>query len=154
MSGAPPDLRKRTVLQVSLAIIVAVLVIGMLTAYLSRRKPREGGIDPRFEGVRRMAERLQRITAESDPSRNPFMNAGKVRNLEREVAAQRGEGGEAPLPLLIDLAAQLLNSGRTGDAIALLDRLEGMLKERHIDPHSRQWSEVRLRQAIANLRRG
>jgi len=102
------------------------------------------------DGTRSMVERLRAITERTDPGRNPFMNTGRVALLE---AALTKQGGTAPPPLLLEYAAQLLNAGRTGDAIAQLDRIEEMMRARRLGPRSQPWVDLRLRQAVANLRR-
>ena len=101
-------------------------------------------------GTRLMAERLQRIVAETEPGRNPFMNAARVNMLEEII---RNRGGDVPPPLQMELATQQLNSGRTDDAVAGLVRLEEMARPAAGAPPSRLWFEVRIRQAISELRR-
>jgi hypothetical protein len=95
-----------------------------------------------------MVELLQRITEQSDPMNNPFMNSARARLLQESIR----ERGEVTPRQLRDLAVELLNAGRTGEAIALLARLEEMMRASKIDPGSRLWVELRSQQAVANLR--
>jgi hypothetical protein len=142
-----------------------LLVASALTAFLARAAAPEG--PPATPGTARkagappaagqpaastklMAERLQRIVAETEPGRNPFMNAARVKMLEEII---RNRGGDVPPPLQIELATQMLNSGRTDDALAGLARLEEMARPAAGAPPSRLWFEVRIRQAISELRR-
>ena len=123
-----------------------VLLAGSIAALPSRgASPDDGG------GARRMAELLQQIAARSDPSKSIFQNAARAERLEREVAAP---GAGARPWLLRDLAEELLNAGRTGDAIARLDQLEAMMRSAGIGRGTPTWVDLRVRQAIANLRRG
>ena len=101
------------------------------------------------DGSLRMVERLKSITERADPLNNPFMNAARARLLEESI---RGRGEATPRQLR-DLAVELLNAGKTSEAIALLDRLEGMMRARKVDPQSRLWVELRSQQAVASLRR-
>ncbi|HEV8702309.1 MAG TPA: CRTAC1 family protein [Candidatus Polarisedimenticolia bacterium] len=158
-SGSPSE---HPLLSVSVAI---VLVASALTGYVTRGAPPEGGpaagkatgtaaaspaAGQPSAGTRKMAERLQRIVAETDPGRNPFMNAARVKLLEQMI---QNRGGDAPPQMKMELATQLLNSGRNDDAIAMLDRLEEMLRPSAGAPPSRLWFELRIRQAVAQLRR-
>jgi hypothetical protein len=145
--------------------VAIVLVASALTGYVTRGAPPEGGpaagkatgtaaaspaAGQPSAGTRKMAERLQRIVAETDPGRNPFMNAARVKLLEQMI---QNRGGDAPPQMKMELATQLLNSGRNDDAIAMLDRLEEMLRPSAGAPPSRLWFELRIRQAVAQLRR-
>jgi len=142
-----------------------LLVASALTAFLARAAAPEGtpatpgtarkaGAPPAASqttaSTRLMAERLQRIVAETEPGRNPFMNAARVKMLEEII---RNRGGDVPPPLQMELATQQLNSGRTDDAVAGLARLEEMARPAAGAPPSRLWFEVRIRQAISELRR-
>jgi hypothetical protein len=100
-------------------------------------------------GTRRMAGRLQQIAAGADPHQNPFMNTARAALIEKAVAAQ---GDSAPPQLLMQFAVELLNAGRTSDAIARFEQVEKMARA-GLDQRSKAWTDLRMQQAIANLRR-
>jgi hypothetical protein len=124
-----------------LALVVGALMAG-LALCASLRHP------GRPDGTARMAERLRGITAATDPMENPFMNAARARRMERSIEAR----GEASPKALSELAAEMLNAGRTREAITLLDRLEGLMRPHGVDPRSRLWTSLRTQQAVAHLR--
>ncbi len=101
------------------------------------------------DGTRRMAERLRKIADEMDPMKNPFMNVKRARLMERVM----NERKEVPPLQLKDYAVELLNAGRTSDAIAVLGRLEEGMRAQKLDPRSAPWREVRFQQAVAAMRR-
>ena len=101
--------------------------------------------------TRRMAERLQRIVAETDPRTNQFMNGARARLLEEAV--QHADPASVPQVLGM-LADELLNAGRTQEAISRYEQVERMMREAGVEERSREWFELLLRQAIAHLRRG
>ena len=101
-------------------------------------------------GAERMGARLARIAAETDPGQNAYMNARRAAMAEADLAA-RGEA-EAPPSLVLALAQELLNSGRTGDAIARFDQLEVMVAGRPGTAAAKR-ADLRLQRAVAHLRR-
>ncbi len=123
---------------------VILLLAGALAS--TARGARPGPQD----GTRRMAERLRRIAQASDPRENQFMKGARAAligaSLESEAPASR-------MPVLRALAQELLDAGRTADAITRLDQLEAMMRERGADQGSRVRRDLRVRQAIAQLRR-
>ena len=98
-----------------------------------------------------MAELLARITRETPANTNPFRNVEHVPLLEKEVAAD----GPNPEPALLwVLANGLLNAGKTSESIAMLDRLEEKMRQARVPPTADVAQDLRVRQAIAHLRRG
>ncbi len=97
-----------------------------------------------------MAERLARITREMSPHLNAFRNREHVAFLEKEIAA--GEPLPNPLKLWM-LANEQLNAGMTAESIAVFDRLERGMQEVGVPLTSDLWQDLRMRQAIAHLRR-
>jgi FG-GAP-like repeat/ASPIC and UnbV len=102
-------------------------------------------------GTRKMAALLKRLADEADPSVNPFMNSVRAKILEKAVLAKTSGAGP---PLLMELGKELLSAGRTTDAIAQYERLDGMARAQALDARSKAWSELRMQEAIAQLRRG
>jgi hypothetical protein len=97
-----------------------------------------------------MAERLVRITRETEPQLNPFRSGERARLLEAHLPEQ----GDRPQPgYLWNLANELLNAGRTADAISRLDQLESMMRSARVPPTADVWKDLRIRQAISHLRR-
>ncbi len=105
--------------------------------------------DPGGTGV--MAARLKRLADEADPKTNQFMNSVRAGILEQEVAVRAGAAAPS---LMMELGKELLSAGRTTDAIAQFERIEGMARTQGLDPRTRAWAELRMQQAIAQLRRG
>jgi hypothetical protein len=134
----------------------ALVVAASIAAYLSRGapaslsgRPEERDASHRTAGTRRMAERLAAITAATPPALNIFRNSERAALLEKAA----GNRASAPPPLLMELGTELLNAGRNDDAIAVLAELEGRARAHTTDRHSPHWIDLRLRQAIAQLRR-
>ncbi|HEU5182445.1 MAG TPA: CRTAC1 family protein [Candidatus Polarisedimenticolia bacterium] len=95
-----------------------------------------------------MASLLRSVTAQSDPLGNLFMNTARARLLEVSIQ-QRGQTTPKEMR---DLSVELLNAGRTSEAIEMLDRLETMAREKGTDPTSPIWIDIRMQQAVARLR--
>ena len=134
----------------------AIFLAGTLVGYVVRGATRElvflgpplSSRDTlhRAPSTVKMVERLARITAGVKPGDNPFLNGARADELS-EVARR------APTPpLLMELGTELLNAGRTDESIALLGALEERARGQ-LDPHSKPWVRLRIRQAIAQLRR-
>jgi hypothetical protein len=97
-----------------------------------------------------MAERLARITRETEPQLNPFRNRERARILEQHLPEQ----GSAPQPgYLWTLANELLVAGRTADSIARLEQLEMMMRSARVPATADVWKDLRTRLGIAHLRR-
>jgi hypothetical protein len=149
-----PPHRTRFLLVVSLA----VFSIAGLVGYLARgatSDPAQGATPPPDEsgipsGTRRMAALLQQINAAQKPGQNLFMNAARVGLLDDILSRNKGN---PPPGLPMERAKELLNAGRVDDAIAALAELEATARAQHVDAHSKEWVELRLRQAVAQLRR-
>jgi hypothetical protein len=125
------------------SLFLALVTIALFLAV------RPSGAAPLKGGTMRMLEILKDIQQRSDPLQNPFMNASRAKLLEESINRR----GQASPQELNDLALEFLNAGRTADAIALLDRLEGMMRARKTVAHSPLWIELRTNQAVANLRK-
>jgi hypothetical protein len=102
-------------------------------------------------GTGGMAARLRRLADEADPKANQFMNSVRAKILEQEVATR---AGAATPPLMMELGKELLNAGRTTDAIAQFERIEALARAQGLDPRMKAWAELRMQQAIAQLRLG
>ena len=102
-------------------------------------------------GTSSMVARLRRLADAADPATNPFLNSARAKVLEGVVLTQ---GNSANPPILMELGQELLNAGRTTDAIAQYERLEGLARSRGLDVRSKAWSQLRMQDAIAQLRRG
>ena len=144
--------RRRSLLLWVLAAL-AIFLSGTLVGYVVRgatREPAEGHVTRdalhRAPSTVTMAERLARISAGLKPAENPFMNGGRADELA-------GVLKETPSPQLqMELGTQLTNAGRTDEAIAMLGSLEDQARTR-VDRQSKAWASLRIRQAIAQLRR-
>ncbi|HZN03866.1 MAG TPA: CRTAC1 family protein [Candidatus Polarisedimenticolia bacterium] len=97
-----------------------------------------------------MPERLRAIAAATDPETNMFQNGDRAKALE---ARWTREGEAAGPGVLMGLARELLNAGRTEEAIRRFDELETQTRRRGVVPGSGPWIELRVQQAIAQLRR-
>jgi hypothetical protein len=97
--------------------------------------------------TRRMAERLREIRTTTDPGLNSFMNAARAAVLEKVLP------DPPPPPRLMELGRELLNAGRTDDAIAILDQLTEAARDHGLDPRSRPAVTLAIRGAVAHLRR-
>src|SRR5262249_42749021 len=138
----------RTTLQV--VVFLAVTLIGALAGYLARGATQETEKPDRLAGTRSMAARLEQITASMDPGHNLFMNAARVRMLDEMM---RKKGGNVSPGLQLERAKEQLNAGAVDDAIASLADLEATARAHQLDTSSKNWIEIRLRQAVAQLRR-
>ncbi|HET8946724.1 MAG TPA: FG-GAP-like repeat-containing protein, partial [Candidatus Polarisedimenticolia bacterium] len=97
-----------------------------------------------------MPDRLRALVAGANPEDNIFMNAARAKRLEERWTKEGEAAGPA---VLLNLSKELLNAGRTSDAIARLDEFEGQMR-RHGEPAgSRRWIDLRIQQAISQLRR-
>jgi hypothetical protein len=119
----------------------AAVLAALLTASCRTPAPVSAPAGARDEGTRRMAERLARLADAIGPE-NLFANGARAEALRRRIAV------EGPVPALrLELARQLLNAGRTKEAIAelrsLVDGSDG-----------RRRNEYRRWLAIADLRDG
>ena len=111
-----------------------------------------GLIGGKTSGTARMAERLRDITAKADPGRCIFMNTGRAARLEATLKQSTDPVGD---PTVIrSLAQELLNAGRTTEAIARLDTLEKIARGMGGKLDRRLWIDLRMIQAVAQLRLG
>src|SRR5713101_2422192 len=80
-----------------------------------------------YIGTRRMAERLQKIAREADPKKDMFLTRERVRLL----AAQVAEAKDPPTIFKLQplLAAELLKSGDSAEALAAYQKLEEQMKQ-------------------------
>ncbi|HXV37283.1 MAG TPA: CRTAC1 family protein [Myxococcota bacterium] len=129
------------------SLVKIALPIALLSAAVAWSVARGGLAD-----TARMAERLRDITENANPQQNLFMNARRVALLEAE--ASQSADGEVDPALLRALAQELLNAGRTAEAIARLDALEAMIRRGDVEIQRRQWIDLRITQAVAQLRLG
>jgi hypothetical protein len=97
-----------------------------------------------------MPERLRAIAAATDPQTNMFQNGDRARALE---ARWTSEGEAAGPGVLMGLGKELLNAGRTADAIQRFDEVEQYIGRHGVVAGSGPWIELRVQQAIAQLRR-
>jgi hypothetical protein len=97
-----------------------------------------------------MPDRLSALIAGADPEDNPFMNAARAKRLEEQWTKRGPAAGPA---VLLNLSKELLNAGRTADAIARLDEFEAQMRQHQEPAGSHRWIELRTQQAIAQLRR-
>ena len=148
MTTATGTPRSRTLLYA--IVLLVVFLVGTLVGYLARGDVLDARESDRFAGTPRMAARLQQITTATDPRLNLFMNAARARILDETM---RQRQGSVPPTLIMERAKELLNAGQNDDAIAMLAELEQAARAHHLDPRSKAWTELRMRQAIANLRR-
>ncbi|HKQ98699.1 MAG TPA: VCBS repeat-containing protein, partial [Candidatus Polarisedimenticolia bacterium] len=103
----------------------------------------------RTNGTADMAERLKKITAETNPRINVFRNAERVTMIE---ATMKEAPEKTDPPLISALATELLNSGRTADALAQYDRIGALMNEHGVQAGSRHWRDLMFRKVTASLR--
>jgi hypothetical protein len=132
-------------LKIALWALVAALLAGALRAGFVLR----AGYVHRH-GTERMAVLLKGITDESDPMKNPFMNVARARTME---ASMKGRP-RVTTQEVRDYSVELLNAGRTSEAIALLAQMVETAKTRKIDPRSDIWFDLHRLLAVAYLRSG
>jgi hypothetical protein len=104
------------------------------------------------DGTRRMQQRIEDILRGIDPMENGFMNAGRAAALRPRLA-----GAIDPheyLEMQPQLAIELLNAGRTEEAIAEFDRLRAFLSQPGIEVGVRPRYYLERNRAVAYLRLG
>jgi tetratricopeptide (TPR) repeat protein len=82
---------------------------------------------------------------------NPTFNFPDAIRVTAGVATR---AGAATPPLMMELGKELLNAGRTTDAIAQFDRIEGLARAQRLDQRMKAWADLRMQHAIAQLRLG
>jgi hypothetical protein len=103
----------------------------------------------RPDGTVEMAERLRRVAAGTSPRLDAFRNRERVAMIEETLREKRGV---ADPPLLIAYATELLNSGRTAEALSIDADLEAMMRAHAVPPDARPWRDLIWRAAVASLR--
>lgn len=101
--------------------------------------------------TRKMFERLERITQEGDPLKNQFRNAERAAILEEKLA--RVTDKREMLHLLTDTSVELLQAGRTKDALQMMARLENFVFENKLAAEENLFT-LAYWDAIAYLRLG
>src|SRR5213079_932608 len=110
-------------------------------------------------GTRRMAERLQTITEQSNPLNNLYMNReraelfGKQLN-EALAMPDSPDKGAKVLDLASKRATELLLAGQSWEAIQEFTRLDAFVKSSSVKFSNQSRSAIRLNLAIAYLRLG
>ena len=102
--------------------------------------------------TRQMAERLERIRTVADPRVVPFLNDRLVELLQAEI--QRDTNLQEQLPKRFQLGVQLMQAGRSEDAIKELENMEKAIKMSggEIEPNGR--AQIRLQKSVSLLRLG
>lgn len=103
-------------------------------------------------GTRQMIERLHEIAAQADPAANEFLNEQRAEIIRQQIAKTRDPN--TFLQLQPQYATELLNQGKTEDAIHEFARLEEFAKK--YNPEFLQQNKLLLRtqQAVSYMRLG
>ena len=109
-------------------------------------------------GTRKMAGRLEKITAGLDPLHNPFLNTARVAKLEAQLkpllaAAPTKETFIQRYSTHINYATELINAGRPDDALRNLKEAESFVKSVG-SIENKELIRIRMLMATAALRLG
>jgi hypothetical protein len=136
---------------------------GFSSVYFSLAFALWAGVSPaapyQAPGTKRMAERLERIAQQSNPLNNPFLNQERADLLQRQLR-QALELPEQPdkmskvLGLLSKFAIELLQAGKSVEAIEQFTKLDRFMKGGGIDFGGQNRASLRHYLALANLRLG
>ncbi len=131
--------------------LAALGVIGSVASAL--------GGDYQGPGTKRMAERLESLALATKPLSHPFLNAERAELIRQEMGRVLA-GPESPekAPKLIELqsryAVELLNAGKTTDAIVEFTTLENFMKMGGVNFSEQSRGAVRQSLALCYLRLG
>jgi hypothetical protein len=103
-------------------------------------------------GTRRMHERLEAILRDMKPTDNPFMNAGRAEAVRAQLQGVVHPGDY--LNWQPKLGIELLNAGRTEEAIAEFEKLRTFLSQPGIEVAVKGRYLVERNRAVAYLRLG
>src|SRR5947207_8439366 len=108
-------------------------------------------------GTKRMAERLEKLTAQSDPRNNLYMNGARAEFFGEELKEALGtpdgpDKGAKVLDLASKHATELLLAGRSWEAIEEFTRLDAFVRTSDVKFGALTRSSLRHYLAIAYLR--
>ena len=109
-------------------------------------------VDPRTPGTLRMVMLLDRMAREANPMQNRFMSPDRVRHLQRAMATNPPP--DQLLSLQFDLASELLNAGRNGEAFLEFQKFEERLRLRGEPARGKNRINILLNEAVCHLRDG
>jgi len=109
-------------------------------------------ISPIFSGTTSMAEKLQLITRHANPEKHPYLNDQLVAVLQTRIPAitQGREGFQ----LRADLARQLLQAGRSVEALHAWDELDRFALQQRLRLSSHERRQYKFLRALTWLRLG
>ena len=130
-----------------LLLAAALFAVAMESAFSQTSAPPH-----QYIGTRRMAERLQKIAREGDPKKDMFL----TRERAKVLAAQLAETQDAAIifKLQPQLAAELLKSGDSAEALAAYQKLEEQMKQFGGSMDSRSRANFLMDVALCQLRLG
>jgi hypothetical protein len=132
----------------STRIITAVVAGALISTWAGS----QAGAAVPHPGTRRMAERLARLAQESDPDRNPFLNARRAA-LFRERERRATELADQIL-LKLQVGYELILTGRTKEAVEELSAIRAALAQPNVRPSERTLRQLGEFMALAYLRLG
>ena len=109
-------------------------------------------VKPQPASTRRMIQRLQTIRNTSDPDLNSFQNPGRVELNRRKLATAANANEKFSLEM--QLAVELLNSGRPEPALQQIQDAEEFLKKTDLRFNAEIPPRLRMLKATAMLRLG
>ena len=130
-----------------LSLAVVLLAAAMEPAFSQTSAP-----PYQYAGTRRMAERLQKLAREADPNKDTFMTRERAKGLAEQIAATKDPG--VIFRLQPQLAAELLKSGDSVEALAAYHKLEEQMKQFGGSMDSRNRATFLIDVALCQLRLG
>src|SRR5438093_1457809 len=131
----------------SFGMIAAILAAAIVSAF-----PETSAAPYQYAGTRRMAERLEKIAREGDPGKDMFLTRERAGSLAAQLAEVRDPQTIFKLQPL--LAAELLKSGDSAEAIAAYQKLEEQMKQFGGSMDSRNRATFLMDVALCQLRLG
>jgi hypothetical protein len=103
-------------------------------------------------GTRRMAELLQKIAHEADPAKDMFLSRERAEVLRAQATAATEP--EAALELYRRLAKELLNAGKSAEALATWENLEERMRAANLELKGPSRAALPIEKALCHLRLG
>src|SRR5258705_10627228 len=101
-------------------------------------------------GTRRMAELLQKIAREADPAKDMFLSRERAEVLRAQAVAATEP--EAALDLYRRLAKELLNAGKSAEALATWENLEERMRAANLELKGPSRAALPIEKALCHLR--
>ena len=111
---------------------------------------RKGGFQS--PGTLKMVERLKRIREQANPQVVPFLSDQLTREIQAKLA--KTTNLQQQVPLKYQLGLQLLNAGRSDDALREFESMEAVIKAGGGTIDRRSEAQIRMRKILSLLRIG